>query len=38
MKVEKEMASHARILAWEVPWTKEPGRLKFMGSQESDTT
>ena len=27
MKVEKEMASHSRILAWEIPWTKEPGRL-----------
>jgi len=24
---EKEMATHSRILAWEIPWTKEPGRL-----------
>ena len=38
MKVEKEMASHSRILAWETPWTEEPGRLQFMGSQESDTS
>ena len=26
------------ILAWKIPWTKEPGRLQYMGSQESDTT
>ena len=25
--VEKEMATHSRILAWEIPWTEEPGRL-----------
>ena len=25
---EKEMATHARILAWEIPWTEEPGRLQ----------
>ena len=31
--VEKEMATHSSILAWEIPWTKEPGRLQFMGSQ-----
>ena len=24
--LEKEMAIHSRILAWEIPWTKEPGR------------
>ena len=24
---EKEMASHSSILAWEIPWTEEPGRL-----------
>ena len=23
---------------WEIPWTKEPGGLQFMGLQESDTT
>ena len=27
------MATHSSILAWEVPWTKEPGRLQSMGSQ-----
>ena len=27
------MASHSRILAWEIPWTQEPGRLQSMGSQ-----
>ena len=31
--VEKEMATHSSILAWEIPWTEEPGRLQFMGSQ-----
>ena len=25
--LEKEMATHSRILAWEIPWTEEPGRL-----------
>ena len=28
--LEKEMAIHASILAWEVPWTEEPGGLQFM--------
>ena len=32
------MATHSSILAWEMPWTGEPGRLQSMGSQESDTT
>ena len=32
------MATHSSILAWRIPWTKEPGRLQSMGSQESDTT
>ena len=31
--LEKEMATHSSILAWEVPWTKEPGGLQSMGSQ-----
>ena len=30
---EKEMAMHSRILAWRIPWTKEPGGLQSMGSQ-----
>ena len=36
--LEKEMATHASILAWRTPWTKEPGGPQSMGSQESDTT
>ena len=32
--LEKGMATHSRILAWRIPWTEEPGRLQFMGSQE----
>ena len=31
--LEKEMATHSSILAWGIPWTKEPGRLQSMGSQ-----
>ena len=31
------MAAHSSILAWEIPWTEEPGRLQSMFSQESDT-
>ena len=27
----KEMAAHSRTLAWETPWTEEPGRLQSMG-------
>ena len=34
--LEREMATHSSILAWETPLTKEPGRLQSMGSQESD--
>ena len=30
---EKAMATHFRILGWEIPWTEEPGRLQSMGSQ-----
>ena len=29
--LEKEMVTHSSILAWENPWTEEPGRLKSMG-------
>ena len=32
------MATHSNILAWKIPWTKEPGRLQFMESAESDST
>ena len=31
--LEKDMAIHSNILAWEIPWTEEPGRLQSMGSQ-----
>ena len=31
--LKKEMATHFSILAWRIPWTEEPGRLQFMGSQ-----
>ena len=29
--LEKEMATHANILAWRMPWTEEPDRLQSMG-------
>ena len=31
--LEKEMATHSSTLAWKIPWTEEPCRLQFMGSQ-----
>ena len=31
--LEKEMATHSSILAWEISWTEEPGWLQSMGSQ-----
>ena len=31
--LEKEIATHSSILAWEIPWTEEPGRLQSMGLQ-----
>ena len=30
-------ATHSSILAWELPWTEEPGRLQSMGSQKNQT-
>ena len=33
--LEKEMANHSSVLAWEIPWTEEPGGLQSMGSQKS---
>ena len=36
--LEKEMASHSRVLAWRIPWTEEPSGLQSMESQELDTT
>ena len=31
--LEKEMATHSSILAWKIPWTEEPGRLRSTGLQ-----
>ena len=31
--VEKGMVTHSSILAWKIPWTKEPKGLQSMGSQ-----
>ena len=31
--LEKELATHSSILAWEMPWTEEPGGLQSMESQ-----
>ena len=31
--LEKEMATHFRILAWRIPWTEKPGGLQSKGSQ-----
>ena len=36
--LEKEMATHPSILAWETPWTEEPGGLQSMGSQKRGMT
>ena len=32
------MATQSSILAWEIPWTEEPGGLQFMGLQELEKT
>ena len=31
--LEEEMATHSSILAWEIPWSEEPGGLQSMESQ-----
>ena len=37
--LEKKMATHSSILAWEIPWTEEPDGPQLRGeSRESDTT
>ena len=36
--LEKRMATHSNILAWEISWIEEPGRLQSMESQRVDTT
>ena len=31
--LRKEMVTHSSIIAWEIPWTEEPGGLQSMGSE-----
>ena len=31
--LEKETETHSSVLAWKIPWTEEPGRLQYKGSQ-----
>ena len=31
--LEKGTATYSSVPAWRIPWTEEPGRLQFMGSQ-----
>ena len=31
--LEKEMTTYSSVLAWEIPWPEELGRLQFMGLQ-----
>ena len=33
----EETATHSSFLAWEIPWTEEPGGLQSMQSQKSQT-
>ena len=33
--LEDDMATHSSILAWEISWTEEPGRLQSMGLQKN---
>ena len=33
--LEKEIATHSSILAWEIPWTEEPGGLQSMKSKKN---
>ena len=35
--LEKEMATHSSILAWEIPWTEEPGKVWSMEKQKNWT-
>ena len=35
--LEKEMAAHSSIIAWEILWTENPGKLQSMGLQKSGT-
>ena len=38
INVEREMATHSSILAWEITWREEAGRLQSMGSQSVDSS
>ena len=31
--LEEGMATHSNVLAWEIPWTEEPGGLQSLGPQ-----
>ena len=35
--LEKGMGAHSSILAWRIPWTEDPGGLRSIGSQKSQT-
>ena len=35
--LEKEMATHSSILAWRIPWRKEPGKLQSTGVKKNRT-
>ena len=35
--LEEDMVTHSSVLAWEISWAEEPGRLQSMGSQKSWT-
>ena len=37
-QLEKGMPTHSSTLAWEIPWTEEPGKLQSIGHKELDTT
>ena len=31
--LKEDVTTHSSVLAWRIPWTEEPSRLQFMGSQ-----
>ena len=35
--LEEGLATHSSVLAWRIPWTKEPGRLQSTGLQKNQT-
>ena len=37
LTLEKERATHSSIVAWEIPWTEQPGGLQSMGLPKSQT-